>query len=173
MKTVNKILLAVMLISIPFGASAQGIIKGPKKPSKEATTKAKKKTTAKASAKSNPSDRIFKKGLAAYSRQDYQEAFRLYSEAADMGNIDAMYQVAGMYYEGKGVGQDYEAAAKLYRKLSDMGDAMSMYRLAILYEEGNGVPKDLDEALILYKKSVANGNPWAQVDVNRLKKTKK
>lgn len=174
MKKIIRIIALALLLMLPLGVSAQGTITGPKKktPKKEQHAPA-KKPKSKTSASSSPAASTYRKGEDAYRRQDYTEAFRLYSEAAEQGNIDAIYQIAGMYYMGRGVAQNYGEAARWYRKGCDKGDSNSMFRLGIMYEEGQGVPQDYDEAARWYEKSAAKGNPTARHRLNDLKKKRK
>lgn len=174
MRRIFRIMAAVLFMAFAFGASAQKPISRPKKesPKKEQTAPVKKQK-GKTSKSSSPAVATYRKGKAAYTRYDYPEAFRLYSEAAEQGNIDAIYDLASMYYMGRGVDCDYEEAAKWYRIGCDMGDSSSMFRLGIMYENGQGVPQDNDEAVRWYEKSIAAGNPSARLWLNDLKKKMK
>ena len=49
----------------------------------------------------------FEDGLAAYKRQDYATAFRLWRPLADQGHAFAQIALGGMYRNGFGVPQDY------------------------------------------------------------------
>lgn len=174
MRRIIRIMTVALIMALALGASAQKPISRPKKdtPKQEQTAPAKKQK-AKKSKSSSPAVATYRKGKAAYNRHDYAEAFRLYSEAAEQRNIDAIYDLASMYYMGRGVDCDYEEAAKWYRLGCDMGDSNSMFRLGIMYEDGKGVPQDYEEAALWYKKSIAAGNPSARTWLNDLKKKMK
>lgn len=175
MRRIIRIMVAALFMALAFGASAQKPISRPKKDTpKQEQTAPVKKQKAKTSKSSSPAAvATYRKGKAAYNRYDYPEAFRLYSEAAEQGNIDAIYDLASMYYMGRGVDCDYEEAAKWYRVGCDMGDSNSMFRLGIMYENGRGVPQDYEEAARWYEKSIAAGNPSARMWLNDLKKKMK
>ena len=44
--------------------------------------------------------------IKCYEEGDYDGAFKYYTMAAKLGNMDAHYKVADLYHEGKGVGKD-------------------------------------------------------------------
>jgi TPR repeat protein len=49
--------------------------------------------------------------------ESYMVAFKLFSDAADLGNSDAMYSLANGYYMGEWLDQDFELAVHWYRQL--------------------------------------------------------
>jgi TPR repeat protein len=100
--------------------------------------------------------------------QDYGEAFRLYSKSADLGNIDAVANIAHLYQDGLGVAQDYVKAAQLYQQAADKGCDYAIYRLAGLYCDGHGVPKDMAKVRDLLTRAAADGYADAQVSLNKL-----
>jgi TPR repeat protein len=108
MRRIIRILTVALFLTLSLGVSAQKPISRPKKdtPKQEQTAPAKKQKT-KASKSSSPAAATYRKGQAAYNREDYAEAFRLYSEAPEQGNVDAIYDLASMYYMGRGVDYDY------------------------------------------------------------------
>lgn len=54
-------------------------------------------------------------------------------EVSELGNIDAIYLLACIYYMDRGVDSNFEGTAKLYRVSCDMGDSNMMPRLCIVY----------------------------------------
>lgn len=108
MRRIIRILTVALFLTLSLGVSAQKPISRPKKdtPKQEQTAPAKKQKT-KASKSSSPAAATYRKGQAAYNREDYAEAFRLYSEAPEQGNVDAIYDLVSMYYMGRGVDYDY------------------------------------------------------------------
>src|SRR5690349_3273633 len=65
---------------------------------------------------------------------------------AEQGDANAQYDLARLYYHGKGVPQDYADATRWYRKAADQGDAKAQYARGYTYFEGKGVPQDYTEA---------------------------
>jgi TPR repeat protein len=53
--------------------------------------------------------------------QDYPTARAWYRKAIERGNVDAAYQLAGMYHAGRGIPQDYSEAARWYQAASKSG----------------------------------------------------
>ena len=72
--------------------------------------------------------------------QDMSEAARLYHRAANLGDADAMTNLARMYQKGEGITADHAEALRLYRKAADLGDAEAMTNLARILREGRRCP---------------------------------
>ena len=89
-------------------------------------------------------------------QQDYLEAFRWFSLAAEQGLAEAQFRVGCMYYAGQGVPQDWQNAAYWFEKAAEQGDAMAQYNLAVLHSEDRGIEKNLRLA-----------NHWLQVAAER------
>jgi hypothetical protein len=84
------------------------------------------------------------------------EAERLWTVAADEGDLESMHQLAGIYAFGTGVGQDAARAVALWRRVAEAGDLADMYgtgdslssqamfRLYMVYNSGayRGVDRD-------------------------------
>jgi TPR repeat protein len=84
---------------------------------------------------------------------------------AENGDASAQYELAGLYYQGKGVPQDYKAAAVWYRKAADQGNPKAQYGVGYMYEQGKGLPQDHAQALQWYRKSADQGYAIAQYDI--------
>ncbi len=56
--------------------------------------------------KANDPVALINQGGEKYSKGDYRTAFEYWSKAAELGDADAHFKVAGMYDHGKGVGKD-------------------------------------------------------------------
>ena len=81
---------------------------------------------------------------------------------AERGDAKAQYELARLYYQGKGVPQDHKAAADWYRKSADQGNAKAQYGVGFMYYDGKGVPQDYKAAADWYRKAADQGNPKAQ-----------
>ena len=93
-------------------------------------------------------------------------AVRQYQLAADRGDAEAQFNLANMYYSGKGGLQpDPQETARLYRLSADQGYAQAQLSLAFLYEKGDGVFKDLREAAKYYHLAADQGSPAAQANL--------
>jgi len=81
---------------------------------------------------------------------------------ADLGEATAEYQIAYMYYEGRGVRQDYVEASRWYRKAAEQGYAKAQFGLGDLYFQGKGVPQDYAEAARWNQRAADQGYARAQ-----------
>ena len=68
------------------------------------------------------------KGVA----QDYQEAAKWYSLAAEQGHAVAQNNLGWMFDMGKGVAQDYQEAAKWYRLAAEQGHSAAQSNLGVM-----------------------------------------
>jgi TPR repeat protein len=94
------------------------------------------------------------------------KAVQQYKLAADRGDAEAQFNLANMYYSGKGGLQpDPQETARLYRLSADQGYAQAQLSLAFLYEKGDGVFKDLREAAKYYHLAADQGSPAAQANL--------
>ena len=84
----------------------------------------------------------FEDAWAAYLKQDYTTALRLYRPLAEQGDAGAQFMLGVMYDFGRGVPKDYVQAVIWYRLAADQGDARAQNNLGSLYFRGEGVPKD-------------------------------
>ena len=93
-----------------------------------------------------PSQSQYDLGVAAYDRQDYATAYRLWRSQADQGHADAQTSLGVMYGAGQGVPQDYAEAMLWYRLAAAQGNATAQYNLGVMYSAGQGVPQDYVQA---------------------------
>jgi TPR repeat protein len=99
---------------------------------------------------------------AAYSKQDYATALKLWRPLANKGNAEAQNRLGTMYYLGKGVEQDQAEAVKWFRRAADRGYAGAQINLATAYGEGYGVKRDMSQAAKWYRRAAEQGNALAQ-----------
>jgi TPR repeat protein len=93
--------------------------------------------------------------------KNFAESYRLYSQAAELGYLDALGNLAVLYLNGDGVKRDPKKAAELILKGVNGGSATCMYFYARLHETGTGVPPNKLAAQGWYKKAAEAGNPRA------------
>jgi len=87
-----------------------------------------------------------RQGVAAFHRQDYAAASRIFIPLAERGNAAAQTQLGFLFETGRGVPQNYTEAAMWYRRAAEQGDSRAQYSLGLLYDRGFGVPQDIVEA---------------------------
>lgn len=99
----------------------------------------------------------------AEAQGNFEKSFKLHMEAAELGNVVAMAEVASLYSEGKGVKQDDKEALRWYFKAAEHGHPTSMAIIARMYELGvGGVEQDIQEALKWYVEAANAGEPHAR-----------
>ncbi|MBF8271319.1 MAG: putative peptidoglycan binding domain protein [Magnetococcales bacterium] len=78
--------------------------------------------------------------------QDFGEALKWHTLAAEQGNTLSQHDLATMYLEGLGVAEDHERAFHWFLKAAMQGDGKAQNNLGILYATGQGVAMDIVEA---------------------------
>ncbi len=93
--------------------------------------------------------------------QDYTEALRWISKAADQGYANGQTNLGAMYYRGQGVPQDSTKAVEWFKKAAEQGNADAQQNLGELFADGVGVSHDTITAakwLILAKAGGSEGS---------------
>lgn len=101
-------------------------------------------------------------GMAAFNRQDYVTASRIFIPLAQQGDPAAQSYLGFMFETGRGVPQNYTEAAMWYRRSAEQGDSLAQYSLGLLYDKGQGVPRDIVEASRWLNLSTAAAPPAAR-----------
>ena len=99
---------------------------------------------------------------AAYKRNDYVTAAKLYRLSADQGNAKAQFALGFMYASGRSVTQDDKEAVKWYRLSADQGNAKAQFALGFMYASGRGVTQDYVRAHMWVNISASSGNTLAE-----------
>ena len=86
-------------------------------------------------------------------------------KAAEQGDAEAQYNLACIYFSGKGAPMDRAGAAQWFRKAADQGHAGAQNSVGDIYYSGKGLPKDRAQAATWYRKAADQGHVEAQ---NRL-----
>ena len=76
------------------------------------------------------------KAKKAFEREDFVEAFRLWSRVAATGSREAQFRLGQLYVEGKGVIANAPDAMAWYRRAAEQGHAEAQYQLSLLYQFG-------------------------------------
>merc|ERR1711988_51701 len=87
-----------------------------------------------------------------------RKAHLLYKQAAEMGDLEAVYRLAKDYLNGVGTVKDPIHAAELLQSAAEKGHARATYTLAVLYRLGQGVEQDIRKANELLKKAAEAGS---------------
>jgi hypothetical protein len=104
---------------------------------------------------------VYLAGLGGVAKDD-AEAARLTRLAAEQGFPPAEYDMALLYFTGRGVPKDINETARWLEKAANKGIAPAQNNLGLLYAVGQGVPKDLKKAAGLFRKAADQGFAEAQ-----------
>ncbi len=105
-------------------------------------------------------------GRAYLKAQRFEEALRVFKDAAGRGSPYATNEVGYLYYRGfGGVKKDYAQARPWFEKAAQLGVPVSMTNLAFMYAHGIGVEKSEEKALVWMRKAEALGDPGALVQL--------
>jgi TPR repeat protein len=112
---------------------------------------------------------------ASCMEEDYVKARQLYEEAAEQGDIEAMFYLGLMYRDGRGVQQDVDRARVLFqnfvqevRRAANRDDPIASFRLGKMLQYGDPVIKDETEALRWITRAAEKGLAEAQFHLSRL-----
>ena len=86
-------------------------------------------------------------------------------EKANQGDIDALIQVADMYFDGEGVKLDYNKAALYFYKLAEAEHPYGYYSIGYCYQRGLGVDMNEEEALYWFKKGSDEDSVQCRVEL--------
>lgn len=101
-------------------------------------------------------------GHAAYDKQDYKTAFKLWRPLADQGDAEGQRLMGSLYLDGLGVNKDYTAARGWFLSAANQGDAKAQYNIGMMYRQGLGVAQNDAEAVKWFRLSAGQGNAEAQ-----------
>ena len=101
-------------------------------------------------------------GLSAFEKKDYKSAFNAWQPLANKGNVNAQFNLAWMYEEGKGVVKDNQQAIIWYTKAAQQGDIKSQTNLGVIYANEENILRDYKLALIWFTKSASQRDASAQ-----------
>ena len=90
-----------------------------------------------------------------------QEAFNIFREEAENGNILAMYNVSVCYESGKGTAPDANLAFHWVQKAANAGYSLAMNNLAVYYAKGIGTAPNPGEAFRWMKAAAEKGDTSA------------
>lgn len=93
------------------------------------------------------------------------EAFKWYSKAAELNDVESMREVAHRLYDGIGTPKDEVAAFAMYKKAAQAGLVSAMKITAHMLKTGLGCDKDDAESFCWYLKAAESGNQGAAAEV--------
>ncbi|MBB2820011.1 UNVERIFIED_ORG: TPR repeat protein [Rhizobium esperanzae] len=102
-----------------------------------------------------------------YRPKDFGKAEMLTTQAAELGNEEALNSIATNYYFGQDVEMDRDRAEALYRDLAFMGSNRSSLALARSYSKGPSTRVYESRAFAYYIKAALNGSVTAMTEMGR------
>lgn len=97
-------------------------------------------------------------GYQSYLKGDYKAAYEEWLPLAELGDVEAQYNLGVMFDEGAGVEQDFAAAAAWYRKAAEQGFVDAQTNLGIMYYHGLGISRDIAEAAHWFRMAASQGD---------------
>ena len=110
---------------------------------------------------SMPTWTILGGGYQSYLKGDYNAAYREWLPLAELGDVEAQYNIGVLHDEGAGVDQDLVCAAMWYRKAAEQGFIDAQTNLGMMYYHGHGVPRDSSEASRWFQQAADQGDQEA------------
>lgn len=98
--------------------------------------------------------------LAYYFRDKYKDsenAFFWARKGSNLGNTNAIIQLAHCYYHGFGVDKNEAECFRLYSKAADLGNPSAVNNVGVCYAKGIGVDEDDKKSFEMYLKSAELG----------------
>ncbi|EJK59052.1 hypothetical protein THAOC_20775 [Thalassiosira oceanica] len=84
-------------------------------------------------------------------QKDASKAFELWTEAAELGSIDALFHLGVAYYNGEGVQQDMAKAAEFYTKAAMQGHVQARHNLGIVEKRKGNIIRSVRHWMISAK----------------------
>lgn len=112
-------------------------------------------------------------GYQSYLKGDYRAAYEEWLPLAELGDIEAQYNIGVMYDEGAGRPQDLALAAAWYRKAAQQGFMDAQTNLGMMYYHGQGVGQDRDEAAKWFRLAADQGDKEASGYLQILETTRR
>jgi TPR repeat protein len=81
---------------------------------------------------------------------------------AEQGDANEEFDLARMYFDGKGVAKNYAEALRWYRKAAEQGHVKAEFYLGEMYLRGQGTSEDYAEALQWIQKAAKQNDPKAE-----------
>ena len=116
-------------------------------------------------------EKCFASGKHYFSSTNYQEAFKSFSKAVELGHIEANYYLAICYQDGKGVEKNPEKAFEYALKAAEHGHEFAQQFIGDCYYYGRGVAENMDKAYFWY--DVASNNGYAEMARKMIREKKK
>lgn len=92
------------------------------------------------------------------TRELFDFIVRLYKEAIDEGNVEAMNDLGALYYDGRGCEQDFTKAVYYYDMAAKSGSRQAQENLGYCYYYGRNMPVDYEKAFHYFALGAFDGH---------------
>lgn len=96
-------------------------------------------------------------------KQDFQQAYALYCNAALMGDAESAYSMGFMYFNGRGVERNLPLAVRWFKQAADAGDEHARHMLNRFADIAETDDKNCQPAAVPELKVVSESNPNRQI----------
>ena len=70
---------------------------------------------------------LFEQGLELEKQGDYENALKLYAQAAEQGDSNAQWRIGAIYYTGKGVNKNEAKGLQYVKSAAENGKAEAQF----------------------------------------------
>lgn len=109
-----------------------------------------------------PADSLEMKAYAAWQRDDFPAAMKMWEKLAEKGSGEAMNNIGILYDNGQGTEADPARAAEWFRKSAKASNPAGMNNYARMLEQGRGTERNAKEAASWFEKAARAGLAEAQ-----------
>ncbi len=117
--------------------------------------------------KSSP-EAMFQLGRVYEVAYNEKKAVEWYHKAAELGHVEAQYNLGRSYLHGWGVEENEVEAIKWLSKAVEQGFAEAQSELGYCYYYGKGVEKDYKQARYWYRKAAQQGDELAKTKLEEM-----
>lgn len=100
--------------------------------------------------------------------QNFAEATKWYTKAADKGVVPAMFRLATIMEKGLNGKKDIDGARRYYLLAAERGSAKAMHNLAVLDADGGGKGPNYQSAAVWFRKAAERGIADSQYNLGIL-----
>ncbi|MCW8879104.1 MAG: ankyrin repeat domain-containing protein [Kangiellaceae bacterium] len=97
-------------------------------------------------------------GNASFEKGDFDNAFKAYTKASELGYAFADFRLAGMHEAGQAKNSNSDKQLFFLRRAAEKGHALSQFQLGEYYLKGHLVNRDLNLAINWYSTAAKSGS---------------
>lgn len=116
----------------------------------------------------NSAEIAYRKGKEYIDRNNQEEGTRWFQKAAELGHVQAQYELGKSYLNGYGIKKDPDNAVRWFQKATQQDYAPAYRQLGDCYRWGWSLPKSNSEAMRHYHIAAQKGDVHAQYELGVL-----